>query len=61
MVVLVHWICKFAGHKKVGMLLQCVISAAVFVWVLYVGKGLVFVLSLSLSLSLSLIMQLNGC
>ncbi|XVF25797.1 hypothetical protein REPUB_Repub13aG0244500 [Reevesia pubescens] len=36
---LVHWICKFAGRKKVGMLLLCVISAAVFVWVLYVGKG----------------------
>ncbi|KAJ4703487.1 Inner membrane protein oxaA [Melia azedarach] len=36
---LVHWICKFAGRKKVGMLLLCVISAAVFIWVLYVGKG----------------------
>ncbi|EOY28228.1 F3H9.11 protein isoform 1 [Theobroma cacao] len=36
---LVHWICKFAGRKKVGMLLLCAISAAVFVWVLYVGKG----------------------
>ncbi|XVE51344.1 hypothetical protein DITRI_Ditri02bG0032600 [Diplodiscus trichospermus] len=36
---LVHWICKFAGRKKVGMLLLCVISAAVFVRVLYVGKG----------------------
>ncbi|KAI9198630.1 hypothetical protein LWI28_019403 [Acer negundo] len=36
---LVLWICKFAGRKKVGMLLLCVISAAVFVWVLYVGKG----------------------
>ncbi|KAL4626820.1 hypothetical protein ACB092_05G124800 [Castanea dentata] len=36
---LFHWICKFAGRKKVGMLLLCVISAAVFVWVLYVGKG----------------------
>ncbi|XWS18397.1 hypothetical protein CRYUN_Cryun32bG0040100 [Craigia yunnanensis] len=36
---LVHWICKFAGCKKVGMLLLCVISAAIFVWVLYVGKG----------------------
>ncbi|GLU23001.1 hypothetical protein SLE2022_390360 [Rubroshorea leprosula] len=36
---LVHWICKLAGRKKVGMLLLCVISAAVFVWVLYVGKG----------------------
>ena len=39
---LVHWICKFAGRKKVGMLLLCVISAAVFVWVLYVGKGWFF-------------------
>ncbi|KAJ6364205.1 hypothetical protein OIU76_029192 [Salix suchowensis] len=36
---LFHWIVKFAGRKKVGMLLLCVISAAVFVWVLYVGKG----------------------
>ncbi|GMJ14679.1 MUCILAGE-RELATED 70 [Hibiscus trionum] len=35
----VHWICKFAGRKKVGMLLLCLISAAVFLWVLYVGKG----------------------
>ncbi|KAF9683576.1 hypothetical protein SADUNF_Sadunf04G0028100 [Salix dunnii] len=34
-----HWIVKFAGRKKVGMLLLCVISAAVFVWVLYLGKG----------------------
>ncbi|XP_027368217.1 uncharacterized protein LOC113874184 isoform X2 [Abrus precatorius] len=33
------WICKFAGRKKVGMLFLCIISAAVFVWVLYVGKG----------------------
>lgn len=47
---LFHWICKFAGRKKVGMLLLCVISAAVFVWVLYVGKGLPLLLSLSLSL-----------
>lgn len=39
---LVHWICKFAGRKKVGMLFLCVISAAVFVWVLYVGKGWFF-------------------
>ncbi|KAH9748713.1 F3H9.11 protein [Citrus sinensis] len=36
---LLYWICKFAGRKKVGMLLLCVISAAVFLWVLYVGKG----------------------
>ncbi|XP_059439939.1 probable hexosyltransferase MUCI70 [Corylus avellana] len=36
---LFHWICKFAGRKRVGMLLLCVISAVVFVWVLYVGKG----------------------
>ncbi|KAL3011109.1 hypothetical protein AAZX31_07G181600 [Glycine max] len=33
------WICKFAGRKKVGMLFLCLISAAVFVWVLYVGKA----------------------
>ncbi|ONI10447.1 hypothetical protein PRUPE_4G048000 [Prunus persica] len=37
---LFHWICKFAGRKKVGMLFLCLISAAVFVWVLYVGKAL---------------------
>ncbi|XAR59156.1 hypothetical protein NMG60_11014825 [Bertholletia excelsa] len=36
---LFHWICKFAGRKKVGMLFLSAISAAVFVWVLYVGKG----------------------
>uniref|UniRef100_A0A7C9AP82 TOD1/MUCI70 glycosyltransferase-like domain-containing protein n=1 Tax=Opuntia streptacantha TaxID=393608 RepID=A0A7C9AP82_OPUST len=36
---LVHWICKFAGRKKVGMLFLCVVSAVVFIWVLYVGKG----------------------
>lgn len=42
---LVHWICKFAGRKKVGMLLLCVISAAVFIWVLYVGKGLLLSLN----------------
>ena len=36
-----YWICKFAGRKKVGMLLLCIISAAVFLWVLYVGKGLI--------------------
>lgn len=34
------WICKFVGRKKVGMLLLCVVSAVVFLWVLYVGKGL---------------------
>ncbi|KAJ8761466.1 hypothetical protein K2173_001599 [Erythroxylum novogranatense] len=34
-----HWICKFAGRKKVGMLFLCVASAFVFAWVLYVGKG----------------------
>ncbi|XP_058201976.1 probable hexosyltransferase MUCI70 isoform X2 [Rhododendron vialii] len=36
---LFHWICKFTGCKKVGMLLLCLVSAAVFGWVLYVGKG----------------------
>ncbi|KAK7319687.1 hypothetical protein RJT34_04411 [Clitoria ternatea] len=36
---LLLWICKFAGRKKVGMLFLCLISAAVFIWVLYVGKG----------------------
>ncbi|KAG5561674.1 hypothetical protein RHGRI_004655 [Rhododendron griersonianum] len=36
---LFHWICKFAGRKKVGMLLLCLVSAAVFGWVLYVSKG----------------------
>lgn len=35
------WIFKFAGRKKVGMLFLCLtlISAAVFIWVFYVGKG----------------------
>ena len=46
---LFHWICKFAGRKKVGMLFLCVISAAIFVWVLCVGKGIKF-LPLSLIL-----------
>ncbi|KAL3643422.1 putative hexosyltransferase muci70 [Castilleja foliolosa] len=36
---LFHLICKFAPRKKVGMLLLCLISSAVFVWVLYVGKA----------------------
>lgn len=36
------WICKFAPRKKVGMLLLCAASAAVFMWVLYVGKGTSF-------------------
>ncbi|KAJ6728581.1 ALKALINE CERAMIDASE-RELATED [Salix koriyanagi] len=36
---LFHWVFKFAGRKKVGMMFICVISAVVFVWVLYVGKG----------------------
>ncbi|XP_058201969.1 probable hexosyltransferase MUCI70 [Rhododendron vialii] len=36
---LFHWICKFVGRKKVGMLLLCLVSAAVFGGVLYVGKG----------------------
>ncbi|KAL3627774.1 putative hexosyltransferase muci70 [Castilleja foliolosa] len=35
---LFHWICKFAPRKKVGMLLLCLISSAVFGWVLYIGK-----------------------
>ncbi|XP_073159383.1 probable hexosyltransferase MUCI70 [Henckelia pumila] len=34
-----HWICKFAPRNKVGMLLLSLVSAAVFIWVLYVGKG----------------------
>lgn len=36
---LFHWIVKFAGRKKVGMLFLCLISAAVFGWVMYVGNG----------------------
>uniref|UniRef100_A0A7N0RF34 TOD1/MUCI70 glycosyltransferase-like domain-containing protein n=1 Tax=Kalanchoe fedtschenkoi TaxID=63787 RepID=A0A7N0RF34_KALFE len=36
---LFHWFFKFAGRKKVGMMFLCIASAAVFVWVLYVGKG----------------------
>lgn len=34
-----HRIFKFAARKKVGLLLLCAVSAAVFVWVLYVDKG----------------------
>ncbi|XP_057538427.1 probable hexosyltransferase MUCI70 [Amaranthus tricolor] len=36
---LFHWLCKTVGRKKVGMLFLCLVSAAVFIWVLYVGKG----------------------
>ncbi|GER25434.1 hypothetical protein STAS_01015 [Striga asiatica] len=36
---LFQWFCKFAPRKKVGMLLLCLVSSAVFGWVLYVGKG----------------------
>ncbi|VFQ78468.1 unnamed protein product [Cuscuta campestris] len=36
---LFHWIFKFAPRRKIGMLLLCVVSAAVFVLVLFVGKG----------------------
>ncbi|KMT04237.1 hypothetical protein BVRB_8g183130 [Beta vulgaris subsp. vulgaris] len=36
---LFHWLCKSIGRKKVGMLFLCLASAAVFIWVLYVGKG----------------------
>lgn len=35
------WICKFAPRKKVGMLLLFAVSAAVLLWVVYVGKGLI--------------------
>ncbi|KAJ4894736.1 hypothetical protein Rs2_21530 [Raphanus sativus] len=35
----VHWIFKFAGRKKVGMLLLFLISAVVFLRVLFLGKG----------------------
>ncbi|CAL1397984.1 unnamed protein product [Linum trigynum] len=33
------WLFKFGSQRKVGMLMLCVISAAVFIWVLYLGKG----------------------
>ncbi|CAL0309344.1 unnamed protein product [Lupinus luteus] len=33
-----NWVFKFAGRKKVGMLFLSLISAFVFIWVLYVGK-----------------------
>ncbi|CAN4078932.1 unnamed protein product [Withania somnifera] len=33
------WICKFAPRRKVGMLLLCAVSAAVFLWVLCLAKG----------------------
>ncbi|CAH8355463.1 unnamed protein product [Eruca vesicaria subsp. sativa] len=35
----IPWIFKFAGRKKVGMLLLFLISAVVFLRVLFVGKG----------------------
>ncbi|KAL8140503.1 hypothetical protein V2J09_006524 [Rumex salicifolius] len=33
------WILMFAGRKKVGMLFICIISLAVFAWVLYMGRA----------------------
>lgn len=36
----VHWFFKIAPRRKVGMLLLCAISALVFGWVVYFGKGL---------------------
>lgn len=36
---LFQWIFKFAGRKKVGMLFICIISLAVFAWVLYMGRA----------------------
>ncbi|CAL5412233.1 unnamed protein product [Camellia sinensis] len=36
---LFYGICKLAGRKKIGMLLLCFVSAAIFVWVLDFGKG----------------------
>lgn len=47
------WICKFAPRKKIGMMLLCVVSAAVFLWVLYVGKGLISNLGPLLSIYLN--------
>ncbi|KAL0407373.1 UNVERIFIED_CONTAM: hypothetical protein Slati_4051200 [Sesamum latifolium] len=35
---LFFWIFRFAPRKKVGMLLLCLVSLAVFMWVLIVGK-----------------------
>ncbi|GER48182.1 hypothetical protein STAS_25351 [Striga asiatica] len=35
---LILWIIKFAQRKKIGMLLLCLVSLAVFMWVLIVGK-----------------------
>lgn len=39
---MVSWFFKFAPRKKVGMLLLFAVSALVFGWVLYVGKGSIF-------------------
>ncbi|KAK9714687.1 hypothetical protein RND81_06G112300 [Saponaria officinalis] len=36
---LYYWLCKAIGRKKVGMLFLALVSTAVFVWVVYVGKG----------------------
>ena len=39
---LVHLFDKTVGRKKIGMLFLSVVSIAVFIWVLYVGKGSIF-------------------
>ncbi|KAE9597172.1 hypothetical protein Lalb_Chr16g0383791 [Lupinus albus] len=33
------WIYKFVGRKRVGMVFLCLVSAAVFFWVLFMAKG----------------------
>ena len=49
--LLLPWICKLAGRKKVGMLLLFLISAVVFLRVLFVGKGNVFTLFMCMNIT----------
>lgn len=54
------WIFKFAGRKKVGMLCLFTISAAVFIWVLYVGKGSSISHTFSLLFNISKLFSFNN-
>ena len=41
------WMFKFVHRKKVGMMFLCLVSIAAMLWVLYVGKGVFFMLYFS--------------
>lgn len=41
------WMFKFVHRKKVGMMFLCLVSIAAMLWVLYVGKGVFFILYFS--------------